>query len=221
MNLVGHVAVAVHRTEHASSEHLAGAMLPDLAAMARVRLAPAGGDLGDGIAVHHASDAAFHRSQWFNDRSQALRDALLAAGVDRGAARACAHAGVEMLLDGGWIADPRVRDASDRAFSVLRARGATRDRVHSLVAPVDRAHWAARLDRIATTIDLDAYRSPAAIATRLHHMTSGRARIELRREHVDTVTRELGRVQDAVLADADAVLAGVASACDHAAAGGP
>ena len=88
MNLVGHVAVAVEHAPDATAPYLAGAMLPDLAAMARVRLAPAGGDLGDGVAVHHAADAAFHASRWFNDRSQALRDALLEAGVDRGAARA-------------------------------------------------------------------------------------------------------------------------------------
>ena len=184
-------------------------MLPDLAAIARVRLGPARGDLGDGVAVHHAADAVFHSSPWFNDRSQALRDALLAARVDRGAARACAHAGLEMLLDGGLVADRRVRDASDAAFAALTQRGATRDAVHALVEPVDRSHWQERLELIGTTLDVDAYRSPDAIAQRLHRMTSGRTRIELPAEQVDAVARELARVQPEVLGEAPAVVAGV------------
>jgi hypothetical protein len=187
-------------------------MLPDLAAMARVRLAPAVGALGDGITIHHAADAAFHSSRWFNDRSQALRDELLEAGVDRGAARACAHAGLEMLLDGGLVGDGRVRRASDDAFAILVAPGPTRDAVHALAGDADRLRWAERLQRIGTTIEVDAYRSAESIAHRLHRMTSGRTRIELRDSQVSTVARVLARSQPEVAADADGVVAAVVAA---------
>ena len=209
MNLVGHVAVAVRCAPVASPEYLAGSMLPDLAAMARVHLAQAGGDLGDGVAVHHAADAAFHSSRWFNDRNQELRDALLDVGVDRGAARACAHAGLEMLLDGGLVADARVRRASDEAFGILTARGATRDAVRELAPPDHRERWGERLQLIGTSIDIRDYRSPDAIAHRLHRMTSGRRRIELPAAQVTAVSGQLARFQPAVLADADAVVADV------------
>src|SRR5262245_17438640 len=121
VNLVGHVAVAARQTADASPAYLVGAMLPDLAAMTRVRLGPpvppfpASTDLSAGIALHHLSDAAFHGSRWFNEHNRALRDALLDAGVDPGAARASAHAGLEMLLDGELMSDRRV--ASDAAVA--------------------------------------------------------------------------------------------------------
>jgi hypothetical protein len=212
VNLVGHVAVAVRRGPPGSAAYLAGSMLPDLAAMARVRLGPTVGDLGAGVAVHHATDAVFHSSPWFNDRSQALRDELLDAGVDRGAARACAHAGLEMLLDGALVTDARVRRASDDAFGILVEPGATRDAVHALAGDTERARWAERLQLIGTTIDVDAYRSAESIAHRLHRMTSGRARIELRASQVATVAQVLERSRPEVVADADGVLTRVVDA---------
>jgi hypothetical protein len=117
-----------------------------------------------------------------------------------------------MLLDGGLIAASRVRQASDDAFTVLTNPGVTRDAVRALAPPDERQHWVERLHLIGTSIDVGAYRSPAAIAGRLHRMTSGRPRIELREAQVDAVAGELARVQDRVLADADAVLAEVVAA---------
>ena len=70
MNLVGHVAVA--RPDDGSSlptDFLVGCMLPDLAAIARVRLTRPTGDLGRGVEYHHACDHAFHESTWFRTRN--------------------------------------------------------------------------------------------------------------------------------------------------------
>jgi hypothetical protein len=212
VNLVGHVAVAVTLAPGGSSAYLAGSMLPDLAAMARIRLAPAGGEVGAGICLHHAADAAFHGADWFNHRNQALRDTLLAAGVGRGAARACAHAGLEMLLDGGLVTDPAVRGASDRTFAALAEPGPARDEVHALVGPADRAVWSERLSQISASIDVGAYRSPDAVAERLFRMTHGRRRIELPVTQVDAVARELARLQDDVILDAASVVDDVVAA---------
>src|SRR5882757_213644 len=119
MNLVGHVAVALAPdAPPPSTEYLVGCMLPDLAAIARVRVSRPDGELGAGVAFHHASDEAFHESAWFRATNRALRDALVDAGIESGPARACSHAGVEMLLDGRLVTDEVV---DTHARVVLRA----------------------------------------------------------------------------------------------------
>ena len=73
MNLIGHVAVALDAdAAPPSTEFLVGCMLPDLAAIARVRLARPEGALGDGVSFHHASDAVFHESEWFRATNREL-----------------------------------------------------------------------------------------------------------------------------------------------------
>jgi len=117
----------------------------------------------------------------------ALRDALLDARVDRGAARAAAHAGLEMLLDGHLIADPEVARATDAAFAALAAPGPAHDAALALAAPADRYVWGERLDHLAGALDPQSYSSARGVARRLERMTRGRTRIELRSEHVETV----------------------------------
>ncbi|MFI5047525.1 MAG: hypothetical protein ACHQIG_10725 [Acidimicrobiia bacterium] len=220
MNLVGHVAVATRQHGHPSPELLVGAMLPDLGSIARVRLLPAAElargeparDLAVGLALHHASDAAFHGSRWFHDHNRALRDSLLDAGVDRGAARACAHAGLEMLLDGDLVTDPTVADATGTALEALTVHGPTREAVAVLVAPAHRASWIERLDRIARSLDPRAYTSASNVAVRLHRMTSGRARIELRAEHVPGVAGVLEAYRPVVVLEGARVVEDVLAA---------
>jgi hypothetical protein len=210
VNLVGHVAVALPGAEPApSTEFLVGCMLPDLAAIARVRLSRPTGPLGDGVAFHHASDAAFHESDWFRSRNVELRDALLASGVDHGPARACAHAGVEMVLDGALMADP---DVATHARATLVAVDTGADALEPLAAPEARAVWTERLHLIGSSLDPGRYSDPQFVAERLQRMTSGRRRIELRIEQVDTVADTLARFQPGIDADAAAVVASVARA---------
>jgi hypothetical protein len=215
MNLVGHVAVAVRSDPDAAPGLLAGAMLPDLAAIARIRLvasAPATPaddamrGLTDGIALHHASDAVFHASSWFHRHNQGLRDALLDAGIDRGAARACAHAGLEMLLDGRLVEDHAVVGATDSAFDALSTSGAARAAAAAAVAPGDAAIWLDRLDQLGRSLDPRSYRSAMNVAHRLHRMTRGRARIELRAEHVARVADALGAYRPVVAHDSERVV---------------
>ena len=96
-------------------------MLPDLAAIARVRMARPAGDLGRGVEFHHACDAVFHESAWFRATNRDVRDALLDAGVTTGAARACSHAGTEMLLDGALIAEPRIEGCARQTLAAVDA----------------------------------------------------------------------------------------------------
>jgi hypothetical protein len=208
VNLVGHVAVALDPGPHGapSTEFLVGCMLPDLAAIARVRLRRPDGELGRGVEFHHACDAAFHGSEWFRTANRDLRDALVDAGVAHGPARACSHAGVEMLLDGELAADPAVEHA---ARATLLAVATDADDLAPLAPPETRAAWVERLRMIGGSLDPVRYRDPWFVAERLQRMTSGRRRIELPGAHVDAVSTTLDRFQPPIAAAAPAVVAGV------------
>jgi hypothetical protein len=205
MNLVGHVAVALAPDAALpSTDFLVGCMLPDLAAIARVRVARPEGELGEGVAFHHACDAVFHESEWFRDANRALRDALVGAGVESGPARACSHAGVEMLLDGRLVADETV-DVSARVVLDALTTGAS---ALGVLAPDDqRDVWIERLQMIGSSLDPARYRDPRFVAERLQRMTSGRRRIELPMEQVDDVTDALREFQPGIAAAAPAVVA--------------
>ena len=196
MNLVGHVAVALEPdAAPPSTDFLVGCMLPDLAAIARVRIARPTGELGEGVAFHHACDEVFHESAWFRGANRALRDALVDAGIDSGPARASSHAGVEMLLDGRLVADDSV-DVHARVVLDAVSTGAP---ALGPLAPDDmRDEWVERLQMIGTSLDPARYRDARFVAERLHRMTQGRRRIELRADQVDTVTAALREFQPGI-----------------------
>jgi hypothetical protein len=210
MNLVGHVAVAVDPdSPPPSTDFLVGCMLPDLAAIARVRLARPDGELGRGVEFHHACDAAFHELQWFRTTNGAVRDALIDAGVDPGPARACSHAGVEMLLDGRLVADDELEAHARAVLDAITVGAST---LGALASADVRDAWVERLQMIGSSLDPTRYHDARFVAERLHRMTAGRRRIELRAEHVDAVTHTLREFQPAVGAVAPTVVADVRAA---------
>jgi hypothetical protein len=197
MNLIGHVAVALapDAARLPSISFLVGCMLPDLAAIARVRVARPTGELGEGVEFHHACDAVFHESEWFRSTNRELRDALVDAGVDSGPTRACSHAGVEMLLDGRLVADATV----DTYTCVVLDTVATGAPELGALAPENvRDVWIERLQMIGSSLDPARYQDARFVAERLHRMTSGRRRIELRAEQIDTVSRALRAFQPGI-----------------------
>jgi hypothetical protein len=102
MNFFGHAWLAARARPDAA--FVFGAMLPDLAAMAGLRVAEvahAGADAGRRF--HLATDAAFHGAEGFQRLCVASAHALREAGLRRGPARAIGHVGIELLLD-GWLA---------------------------------------------------------------------------------------------------------------------
>ncbi|MFI5053966.1 MAG: hypothetical protein ACHQDE_06345 [Acidimicrobiia bacterium] len=209
MNLVGHVAVALRDdTPAPDTEFLVGCMLPDLAAIARVRLARPDGALGRGVAFHHACDEAFHESEWFRTHNRELRDQLIGAGIEPGPARACSHAGVEMLLDGALVANRRVAESATRTLDAVDANAAD---LAGLAPPEARELLRERLHLIGRSLDPQRYSDVQFVALRLHRMTSGRRRIELRLVHLETVSQALSRLQSAIVDDAAAVLDSVAA----------
>ncbi|HZR12611.1 MAG TPA: hypothetical protein VFC33_05110 [Acidimicrobiia bacterium] len=206
MNFVGHLALAAPRGR-SQPEFALGAALPDFAAMAGVRLTAAGGAVGAGIAHHRACDEVFHAHPWFTARCYALRDALLASGVPRGPARACAHAGVELLLDGALMTDEQVRTQVDDVFA--RASDAPRDVVEIAPAP-DRDRWRGALVRITTTLDPGRYADVRFAAERLRRMTARRPRLALPVEDLGTVAAQLAAIRSDVVSTAQDVVDDVA-----------
>jgi len=200
VNLLGHTYVAVAATGRDDPEFLLGAVLPDLAPMAGVRpdRAAAAGAVGEGIACHVATDAAFHGHPAFRAGMGALRRDLDGRGVGSGPARAVGHAGWELLLDGTLVASATL-DAFGRALAAGEAA------LPALAGP-DRPRWRAFLDR-ARTAPPPRYDDPAWVADRLHAMLARRPRLRLPADHVRTVAAALGDHQPGVEAAAAGVLA--------------
>lgn len=202
MNIVGHVAVAVRERDVPPVEFLVGAVLPDVAAMHRTKVRDATGALADGVAFHHACDAAFHDLDWFRDRMYELRG-LLVDDLPRGAARACAHAGVELLLDGVLMDDADVDAAVTDVFGRLAA---PEPAMIDAAPDADRAAWRTHLERVGTHLQPQRYRDPAWVATRLHAITARRPLLAFDEEGVEVVAAALARVQPTIRSSGDDVV---------------
>jgi hypothetical protein len=115
MNYFGHAAIACHRST--AAPFILGAMLPDLCAMAGVP-APrdADAELADGMAFHVLTDAVFHQTETFLHHNRRALLALRGLGVSRGPARACAHMGVELLIDAELVNHPRYVSSYEAAL---------------------------------------------------------------------------------------------------------
>ncbi len=95
-----------------SSGVVLGAMLPDFATMCRGGIAAtADVDVTRGIALHHATDSAFHQLPVVVGLMRELDARLAHGGCARGPRRAVAHIGVELLLDGILVDDATYRAA--------------------------------------------------------------------------------------------------------------
>ncbi|HJL05467.1 MAG TPA: hypothetical protein RMH85_30215 [Polyangiaceae bacterium LLY-WYZ-15_(1-7)] len=111
MNFFGHCYVACW--ERRDPAFVLGSMLPDFATMVGTRLAGAE-DAGveAGIAHHHAVDGVFHSTGTFVGWMREAGALLDAKSVRWGTARAVAHIGVELLLDGVLVAEERAANAA-------------------------------------------------------------------------------------------------------------
>lgn len=120
MNFIGHLLVARWQSAHPAFG--LGAMLPDFASMAGTRLTDvADVDVARGVALHHRTDEVFHACSAFVALSRDAFSVLVEAGVERGPARAVAHIGVELLIDGELLRQPELGDAYLSALSAFTA----------------------------------------------------------------------------------------------------
>lgn len=99
MNFYGHAHLAARIDRDPS--YALGSMLPDFEGMCGVRLSSVeDATIARGVALHHETDDVFHRAPEFVELCAIGVEQLTARGVPRGSARACAHVGTELVLDG-------------------------------------------------------------------------------------------------------------------------
>ena len=199
MNFLGHahVALAVGVEDRTS---LLGVVIADLATMAgvRIRRADADGALADGMRLHLVTDAAFHADSTFVAGMVALREDLLAAGARPGSARAIAHVGWELLLDGTLVGA-----AAEAGFWQAMA---VADQASAVVVPAGRDRWRAFVGRWDGPRPVLRYDDPLWVADRVHAMLQRRPRLAFGADQVATVASVLQQHQGQVQTDAGAVL---------------
>lgn len=189
MNLVGHLVVGM-RLAGVGPDHDAalGAMLPDLGSMAGLRADRSGlpAAVAEGVRLHHLTDAVFHGQPWFVQAVAADRQALQKAGLPRGPARACAHAGLELLLDGLLL---EYRSVAESVAAALDALAAGR-----LGAGVggEADRWEELFRRLRGARQFtESYSTPEGVAHRLRQALAHRPRLALERAHLGPLVERL------------------------------
>ena len=201
VNFFGHAAVASWSTREPAA--LLGAMLPDFATMSGGRLADADEPvLAAGIALHHATDAAFHELAVVVALMRELDERLAHGGCTRGPRRAVGHIGVELLLDGVLV--------DDEAFRASYAAGIAHDSTGIRWRSAgDDTRFARLLERLRTHGVPDDLRRPQAIALRLHRVLAHRPLLAPTPSDLPVIERALVEHKPRVDVAADTVLRGL------------
>jgi len=200
VNFIGHLHLSrFHSTDPA---YALGAMLPDFASMARVKLGRVGNArIRAGIALHHRTDAAFHGQPLFVSLMRETETALAEQGVTRGPARAVGHVGVEMLIDGELVHD---RDNGE-AYLLALAQTERLERDEGL-SPETRTNLARLHQRLAIYGVPYDYRNTEAVVTRLTRALSGRPMLALSPEEARIVGRVLPEIQRRVVVTVESLV---------------
>jgi hypothetical protein len=197
VNFFGHAAVASWSAAEPGT--LLGAMLPDFATMCGGRIAGADdAAVAEGIALHHATDAAFHQLPAVTGLMRELDEQLAGGGCSRGPRRAVAHIGVELLLDGVLVDEPGYRAAYLRGLSHqpdVRWRDAA-------AAP----RFTVLLDRLRSRGVPDDLRLPEAITSRVHRILAHRPLLAPSADELGTIHTALVALQPRITVAAEPVL---------------
>jgi acyl carrier protein phosphodiesterase len=206
VNFFGHAAVASWSSDEASVA--LGAMLPDFESMSGARVAATpDAAVAAGIALHHATDAAFHRLPAVTALMRELDERLSTRGCARGPRRAVAHIGVELLLDGVLVGEPAYRAAYTRALA-LDADLVWRD-------PGDPLRFVGLLERLRAYGVPDDLRHPDAIAQRLARILARRPLLAPSAADLRAIRAALAEHQARVEAAAETVLRGTRAALER------
>jgi hypothetical protein len=216
VNFVGHVAVGADFPGWSDPAFRLGVVAPDLTGRLGVTLSRDEGPARAGVLHHHRADEAFHGLRWFTETTAGLRATLQASGVARGPARAVAHLGTELLLDGALLADDDVADRFDGVWAALRRGGPD---VAALVAGDDRARWMHRVGELTRRLDPYRYADPVYTAERVTWLLSARPRLATAPHDHDAVTDALVASGPGITAAARAVVATVVERIRLGAAG--
>ncbi len=206
MNFVAHLAVATWYSPLPAT--WLGAMLPDFAGMLRAR-PPQSSDpaVSRGIALHHQTDSVFHADPIFHMLNSDALSELSRLGMARGPARAVAHIGTEIVLDGVVADDP----ALTRAFAQALDHARLNERQLQLAWPSSLE--LGRLSKLCDALkrrDIRADSQQAEIvALRLGRTLAHRPRLRIPPHQLPLVSAWVERVTPQVRASAPALLESV------------
>jgi hypothetical protein len=174
MNFFGHAAVATWRS--LDSSFVLGAMLPDFATMIRTRPPASHNEtIGAGVRFHHQTDEVFHDAPSFRLLCAEAFSALEASGLARGSARAVAHVGIEILLDGTLARDAVACSAYLDALALYPALASDVE-FHSAAAHGNCRQLVAALAARGIS---EEHSSPEAVAFRVSRALGSRPRLAL------------------------------------------
>lgn len=163
-------------------------MLPDLAGMTGIRLHGASDiELQRGIDLHHATDSAFHAAPIFTGFCAEAIVRLGREGLERGTARAVAHVGVELTLDGVLCRRSLERGLYAAALDVAISGGL--EGKLSVTPAADLGRLTAGLGRLARAPIPEAYADPEVVADRLRFILASRPRLAMRASDFEPVRR--------------------------------
>ncbi|HEU4733565.1 MAG TPA: hypothetical protein VFT22_36980 [Kofleriaceae bacterium] len=206
MNFFGHAAVASWAASPPGV--VLGAMLPDFATMCGGRITAAEDPaVTRGIALHHATDAVFHRLPTVTAAMRELDAQLDQRGCARGPRRAVAHIGVELLLDGVLVDEPAYRAAYLEGLAHDPSL-AWRD---SDTAP----QFARLLDRLRARGVPDDLRLPEAITALVHRILVHRPLLAASPSDLVAIRGALVAFRPRIEAAAGTIVRGVRAALDE------
>ncbi|MCX5743363.1 MAG: hypothetical protein NT062_12795 [Proteobacteria bacterium] len=205
MNYFGHAAIA--RWRALAPAAVLGAMLPDFASMCGGRLIASQPHdvVAEGVALHHHTDRVFHQLPVVTGLMRGLEERLTDLGCARGPTLAVGHIGVELLLDGVFVAD-----AADRAGYLAAIASDASVAWHD----DGDARFQVLLDRLRTFGVPDDLRTVDAILYRLKRVLGPRPRLAPSAADLVAIERALGEHQPRVVAAASEVMHGVRTALD-------
>jgi hypothetical protein len=196
LNFFAHSKLALWRSD--DPRFALGAMLPDLTGMLGLRLRQVDHEvLASGVAYHHATDAAFHVAPIFLTLCAHGVATLSEAGVGRGTARAVAHVGTELLLDGALSRDDSRAVQAYRAALEIGTRERLVDHL-DLLGSANAQSMHEGLTRLASAPIPEGYRDTAFVFARLRSILARRPRLAMQDSDLTRVQRYLEEIQPRV-----------------------
>jgi hypothetical protein len=194
VNFFGHLVIA--RRDSQDPDFLLGAMLPDLAHLARAVPRTLTAPLAAGVEHHHRTDAAFHDRPVFRSLVAGSVRLLEGGGLSRGGARGAAHVSVELLLDGVLAAGD---EAARLSFAGLL-------RPLPFDDPEAAARWGRMCQRLVAAGVPLAYAGPDFVCDRVVGALSSRPRLALGPGHEAVLRAHLPELKVRVASEAAALI---------------
>lgn len=185
MNFFGHATIA--STYCRRPIFIFGSMLPDFISICRTQLTNISDpELAAGVEFHHKVDDIFHRSPIFVDLCSQAVKMLCDKSIQRSSARAIAHAGIELLLDGILGKDHSVYSVYIEALKAGKSKNLFCSL--SFSTPVSFSYLSSLLNRLENSHVIENYRNFEFVANRLHDILISHPKLRFEIEEIEAIT---------------------------------